>query len=610
MPSRESAAGAGTGGCTKGGLAKGGCTHGEGSISTRNIIEEIVARRKEDIRRLGWEYGASVPEKRQRGVPVPFIAGRGVVLEVKRASPSKGDIAPGLNAPATAAAYAQAGASAISVLTERNYFKGCLDDLMAVCRAVDDWTAAERGRPPIAVLRKDFIYAPEEIDVAYRAGADAVLLIARMLDEAVLAAMLCRCAELAMTAFVELRLDEDLQKLAAVKQRLSAGGDVPNGDSTGSGLDGSVPGGVSGSGLDGRNAPCRIVCGVNARDLKDFSIDLLKPASMLARIRGLLGQDCSVIFESGIRTPQAAAFAGSLGFTGMLLGEAAARRPDAAGLLVSAFTGAKETDAARRWLDFAGLLGEQQGERCCHRDGASPEQTAPDSARQPRPLLKICGLTNEEDALEAALAGADFLGFIFCKKSPRSTTAALVRSVRTRLEATKGEEQDAGNTDRGRQLPFLVGVVTDCTSEEGKEAIQLVKDGTLDFLQLHGEKAVSTFYADESLAGLPHYPVVNLSDESDLTRVNELKERGEPRILIDAKAGKLVGGTGMRIAAPLVTQAASSSRLWLAGGITPENVRQIVSDFSPELIDVSSGIEEKARKKDIDKLLALVQALS
>lgn len=559
------------------------------NIRNINIIEEIVARRKEDISRLGWNYGASVPEKRQRGAPVPFITGRGVVLEVKRASPSKGDIAPGLDAPATAAAYAQAGASAISVLTERNYFKGGLDDLMAVCRAVDDWTAAESGRPKIAVLRKDFLYAPEEIDVAYRAGADAVLLIARMLDEAALAAMLTRCGELGLTAFTELRLAEDLDKLTAAKKSLSS--------------------------------PCRIVCGVNARDLRDFSIDLLKPASMLTRIRSLLGQDCSVIFESGIRTPQAAAFAGSLGFTGMLLGEAAARNPGEAGLLVSAFTGAQETDAARRWLEFASLLGERRAAPCCHREEGLP-------GRASRPLLKICGLTNGQDALEAALAGADFLGFIFCKKSPRSTTAALVRAVRARLAAAAaGDAPAAGGGQETTPMdgyeaspkdgplaadlqPFLVGVVTDCTSEEGREAIALVRDGTLDFLQLHGAAAVSTFQADKSLTGLPHYPVVNLSDENDLARINELKELGEPRILLDAKAGPLVGGTGTRIAAPLITQAAASSRLWLAGGITPENVRQIVSDFSPELIDVSSGIEEKAGKKDTDKLLALVQALS
>lgn len=545
--------------------------------SGRNIIEEIVARRKEDIALLGWEYGAAVPEQRQRGAPVPFIASKGVVLEVKRASPSKGDIAPGLDAPKTAAAYADAGAAAISVLTERNYFKGGLDDLMAVCKAVDAWSAAGEGRRKIAVLRKDFLYAPEEVDVAYRAGADAVLLIARMLDEATLRSMLIRCGELGLTAFTELRLEEDVEKLANVKESLSS--------------------------------PCRILCGVNARDLKDFSIDLLKPASMLSRIRELLGEDCGVIFESGIRTPEAASFAGSLGFTGMLLGEAAARNPGEAGKLVSSFTGAKETSASRSWLDFASLLGERRAEPCCHRDGGSPEQAAPDSARHFRPLLKICGLTNEEEALEAVLAGADFLGFIFCKESPRNTTAELVCSVRARLEATKGEGQDAGDTDGDGRLPYLVGVVTDCASEEGREAIALVRDGTLDFLQLHGEKAVSGFRADKSLSGLPHYAVVNLSDEADFTKIDALKELGEPRILIDAKAGKLVGGTGVQVADSLVRKVSSTSRLWLAGGITPENVALIVGDYGPELIDVSSGIEASPGRKDIDKLLSLVQAL-
>lgn len=547
----------------------------EAPKDTRNIIEEIVARRKEDIGRLGWEYGSVIPKTRQRGKPLPFISEKGVVLEVKRASPSKGDIAPGLDAAKTALAYADAGAAAISVLTEQNYFKGNLGDLMAVCRAVDAWAAAEEGRKRIAVLRKDFIYAPEEVDVAYRAGADAVLLIVRMLDEATLAAMLVRCGELGLTAFTELRLAEDVEKLAAVKKSLSS--------------------------LGGPAQLCRIVCGVNARDLKDFSIDLLKPASMLSRIRELLGQECSVIFESGIRTAEAASFAGSLGFTGMLLGEAAARNPDEAGKLVSAFTGAKETKASRTWLDFASLLGERRAEPCCHGDAGAK---VPDSAGHPRPLLKICGLTDEEDALESVLAGADFLGFIFCKQSPRNTKADLVRKVRARLSAA-----DDGQAESFDRMPFLVGVITDCGSDEGKEAIRLVQEGTLDFLQLHGEKAVEGFREEQGLHDLPHYAVVNLSDESDLRKIESLKNLGEPRILIDAKAGKLIGGTGVQVEDGLVRKVASASRLWLAGGITPENVARIVSDYGPELIDVSSGIESSPGKKDADKLLALVQAL-
>ncbi len=531
------------------------------TMTARNIIEEIVSRRKEDIQKLGWDYGSTLPPKRERGAPVPFILERGVVLEVKRASPSKGDIAPNLNAADTACAYAMAGASAISVLTEQNYFKGSLEDLQAVCKAVDKWTMAHNGRRNIAVLRKDFIYAPEEIDVAYRAGADAVLLIARMLDEKLLEHMLCRCEELGMTAFVELRLDEDLHKLASVK------GKIPE--------------------------TCRIVCGVNARDLKDFSIDLLKPASMLKEIRSILGENCSVIFESGIRTPDAASFAGSLGFTGMLLGEAAAKNPEAAGPLVNAFVTAQKSMAASKWLDFSEYLRERTSARAIDEDCPAGGSTIP--------LLKICGLTNEEDSLEAALAGADFLGFIFCKKSPRNTNAALVRQVKARLSKTK---------DEGERMPFLVGVVVDCTSEEAKEAIALVRAGILDFLQLHGEKALAGFLADASLASLPHYCAVNIENEADLDKLEQLRKRGEARILIDAKAGEQIGGTGIQIAGPLVQKAAASSRLWLAGGINPENVAQIIKDFAPELIDVSSGIEEKPGKKDTDRLLALCRAMA
>ncbi|MBQ9539463.1 MAG: bifunctional indole-3-glycerol phosphate synthase/phosphoribosylanthranilate isomerase [Treponema sp.] len=554
-------------------------SHNASSRNIRNIIEEIVTRRKEDIATLGWDYGSSVPPERQRGKPVPFIAHKGVVLEVKRASPSKGDIAPGLDAAATAVSYADAGADAISVLTERNYFKGSLDDLMTVCKAVDAWSAEGTGRRRIAVLRKDFIYAPEEVDVAYRAGADAVLLIARMLDKSVMQAMLCRCGELGMTAFVELRLEDDLDKLAAVREKLAAD-------------------------REKLSSPCRIVCGVNSRDLKDFSIDLLKPASLLSRIHRLLGKDCSVIFESGIRTPKAATFAGSLGFTGMLLGEAAARNPGEAGKLVSSFTGAKEGRAARKWLEFASLLGEKTNHHCEKQPGHTT-------------LLKICGLTSEQDALEAVLAGADFLGFIFCSKSPRNVATDTVLQVRARFEAASGEGKTDGQsvgqpgTDYAPDsLPFLVGVVTDCTSSEAQEAVSLVRDGTLDFLQLHGTRAVTEFFANEELADLPHYTVVNVSDEKDLTEINRLKEQGEPRILIDAKVGDKLGGTGKQVAPELVQKIASSSRLWLAGGITAENVASIVSGYQPELIDVSSGIEKSPGKKDMDKLLSLCQSLA
>ena len=124
-------------------------------MAQKNVVAEIVERRKEDIAEKGFTFGFDIPEKRTRPVN-PFMQEKGVILEVKRASPSKGDIAPELDSAETAKKYAENGASAISCLTEENYFKGSLQDLINVCNAV----------PDVAVLRKDFLIDEEESDIA------------------------------------------------------------------------------------------------------------------------------------------------------------------------------------------------------------------------------------------------------------------------------------------------------------------------------------------------------------------------------------------------------------------------------------------------------------
>ena len=146
----------------------------------KDILKEIVDARSELIKQKGYSFGFEIPEKRLRKVH-PFIQEKGAILEVKRASPSKGDIAPDLNSFETALTYAKAGARAISCLTEPNYFKGTLEDLMNVCRAADIFEK-ETGKNPPAVLRKDFLTDEQDIEISYRAGADAVLLIARILS--------------------------------------------------------------------------------------------------------------------------------------------------------------------------------------------------------------------------------------------------------------------------------------------------------------------------------------------------------------------------------------------------------------------------------------------
>ncbi len=522
-----------------------------------DILDKIVSRHREDIASLGYTLGAAIPAERVRAAPIPFPAplnaGKGVVLEIKRASPSKGDIAADLDAAKTAIRYAAAGASSISVLTEGHWFKGNLMDLQAAARAVDEY-AAEHKSTPIAILRKDFLLFPEEVDVAYRSGADAVLLIARILSAADLTRMAQACQNLGMTAFIELREDDDLQKLAAVVSVVKAQ---------------------------------YIVCGVNARDLRDFSIDLLTPAGLLGKIQQIFkryapdqdkNQAVRVIFESGIRSPEAASFASSLGFTAMLLGEAAAKNPEQAQNLVSAFLQAPATKNAAFWLQYAQTLRNLQTDYS--------------------PLVKICGLTNLADAKKAYELGADFLGFIFWEKSPRRTDEKTVRAVSREIRKLASSQ--------GKKAPVLVGVIVEADSIDGKCVRRLVREGVLDCIQLHG--CFHAFF-DLPERNLPHYAAVNIADESDLSKIDSLRLQGEARILVDAHSALTPGGTGKRIADALVEKVAHKTKLWLAGGITPQNAGEICQRFQPEVIDVASGVEAEPGKKDYEQLKKLFAGL-
>ena len=502
-----------------------------------NILDQIVSKRRQDIAELGVTLGSGIPSSRQRAVR-PFLSDKSVILEVKRASPSKGDIAPDLDAAGTALEYEAAGARAISVLTERHWFKGSLEDLVSVASVTK----------VAAVLRKDFLVDVREVEVSYLCGADAVLLIARILDDDTLVAMARECARLGMTAFVELRVQEDFAKLRRILDEV--------GDEF-------------------------VAAGVNARDLRDFRIDLLIPAGALAAIKQIAGEGARVVFESGIRSPHASRFAASMGFSGLLLGEAAAKNPRAAGGLVDGFLSTPHTPAGDKWLCVAQKL------HCRRLTGNAA------------PLVKICGITNAQDALEAVTLGADFVGFVFCSSSPRCTNAQSVRSILSLLR------------EKGRDGVFTCAVITDLKSEPSKEAIDLVKRGEVDFLQLHGFSSEDTnaFFADGSLCALPHYFAVNVSTDADLALVDYLLQQGEPRILVDSRTAGKVGGTGKRVDADLVHKVASRVPLWLAGGIDPDNVCDVVCQLTPEIIDVSSGVEEQAGHKSHAKMKALFENL-
>ena len=210
--------------------------------------------------------------------------GLSVIAEVKRRSPSAGDLAVALDPSEQARRYAAGGAAAVSVLTEPHYFGGSLEDLATVRRATD-----------LPVLRKDFMLNEAQIWESRAAGADAVLLIAAVLDGRRLPVMLEASAAASMTALVEVH-DE-----AEAERAVAAGASV---------------------------------VGVNNRDLGSFVTDL----AVAERLSGRLANVAVRVAESGVKTVADAARMAAAGYDAVLVGEALVRSEDPA-RLIRAFRG-------------------------------------------------------------------------------------------------------------------------------------------------------------------------------------------------------------------------------------------------------------------------------
>jgi indole-3-glycerol phosphate synthase len=196
-----------------------------------------------------------------------------VIAEIKRASPSKGELAPDLDAPRQARAYVDGGAAAISVLTEPDRFQGSLADLADV--------AALR----VPTLRKDFVVDRYQVWEARAAGAAAVLLIVAALDEPTLAALHDEALGAGLAVLVEVH---DAAEAAAAR-RIDAG-----------------------------------IVGVNARDLRTFELD----REGFARLRPELPDDALAVAESGVRGPEDVVRAAGEGADAVLVGESLVRAPD------------------------------------------------------------------------------------------------------------------------------------------------------------------------------------------------------------------------------------------------------------------------------------------
>ena len=191
-------------------------------------------------------------------------------------------------------------------------------------------------------------------------------------------------------------------------------------------------------------------------------------------------------------------------------------------------------------------------------------------------LVKICGITNLKDALAAIEFGADALGFNFYKKSPRYVPPERVLKIIN-------------------EIPPAIWKVGVFVNEPEQVVKDLAIDLELDYLQFHGTETPS--YCEQFAT--PYWKAFRLKDKKTLDLMGKYKCA---YYLVDAFVENAYGGTGVVGDWDLAREAKKIGKIVLAGGLTPENVEAAIRTVQPDGVDVATGVEECAGKKDFAKL--------
>jgi anthranilate synthase/indole-3-glycerol phosphate synthase/phosphoribosylanthranilate isomerase len=316
------------------------------------------------------------------------------------------------------------------------------------------------------------------------------------------------------------------------------------------------------------------VVGVNNRDLNTFQVDMNRTNSLSS----LIHEDIVLLALSGITSRKDVQVYMDSGAKGVLVGEALMRSNDK-----------KEF--------IHGLLGK-------------PYHHIPISKRSIH--VKICGITNSKDALFALECGADLLGFIFAE-SPRHVSmeeaASISQAVRKVYPSPSLPRTDSimeppssvyqyFTSPLPQKRPLLVGVFTNHSALEINTIAERVG---LDMIQLHTPKP-KWFH---KLLNRPVIQVVGMKEGQSLQDIVSRAQEcvgGAQYLLLDTETSDAVGGTGKVFQWHVVRELREKGiQVWMAGGLTPENVSDAVS-YHPTVLDVSSGVEQTKGKKDHTKL--------
>ena len=253
------------------------------------ILDEILAQKRDEVTVLRQPATRGRITRAALDAPAPrdFAAALrppdahlAVVAEIKRRSPSKGDLAPDLDPETTARVYEAGGAAALSVLTDNPFFGGTVEDLQVA-----------REMTELPVLRKDFVIDEVQVFESRGIGADALLLIVAALpDDGLLADLHSLALDLGLAVLVETHDEHEVERALAIGAR---------------------------------------VIGINSRSLKTFAEDL----EIAERLAALVPPDVIGVAESAVRSAEDAQRMAAVGFDAVLVGEALVKSSDAAGLV-------------------------------------------------------------------------------------------------------------------------------------------------------------------------------------------------------------------------------------------------------------------------------------
>ena len=210
--------------------------------------------------------------------------------------------------------------------------------------------------------------------------------------------------------------------------------------------------------------------------------------------------------------------------------------------------------------------------------------------------IKICGITNLADARAAVAAGADMLGFNFYRPSPRFITP---QDARTMIESLRPQI---------RALPRTITMVGVFVNEPAESIVRIAAEAGVAAIQLHGDESVE--FCRELKALLPDRFLIKALRARGDAMTEHATDYNVDAIMLDAFDAELRGGTGRTVDWSLARHTRDAvPRLFLAGGLSPENVRAAIDAVQPYAVDACSALESSPGHKDAERMDAFVRAV-